>query len=289
MTTPPTVRAFFQPSTWTLTYVVYDASTGDALLVDPALDYEPRASVLSFEALDEVLDFVGEQKLNLHAVVDTHVHADHLTAMHEVKKRLQIPSLISERVIGVQEVFGDLFKFAPDRMARDGSQFDQLIRDKQPMQFGSLALTALPTPGHTPACQSLMIGDAVFTGDTLFMPDSGTGRCDFPKGSAADLYDGIQNELYTLDDATRVFVGHDYQPHGRELQYETTIGAQKQNNTMLPADISKDDFVQKREARDATLAAPNLLFQSVQYNVNAGVLPDPGGFLRIPLRIKDGE
>ncbi|MGF1469618.1 MAG: MBL fold metallo-hydrolase [Sandaracinaceae bacterium] len=283
----PTVEAFFDPRTFTLTYVAFDPETGDAVVVDPVLDYDPRASRTFTESVDRVTAFLREQKLTLRAVFETHAHADHLSASPILKRRFDAPVVIGEGITTVVETFRPLLDLGDD-VPKDGSQFDRLLADGETMTLGSLEVEAIATPGHTPACVTYRIGDAIFTGDALFMDDYGTGRCDFPKGSARDLYRSIQR-LYQLPDETRVFVGHDYQPGGRPVAYETTIGRSKANNPQLDGSTGEEQFVKMRTERDATLAAPNLLFPSVQVNVNAGRLPAARAnghrYLSIPLNL----
>ncbi len=281
------VEAIFDSATFTMTYVVFDAESRDAIIVDPVLDYDPVASQTSAVSAEKLIDFVTGRDLNVRWILETHAHADHLSSAQILKKRLEAPVAIGERITVVQQTFKHLFDL-PD-LAVDGSQFDKLIKHGEVLDAGSFEVEAIATPGHTPACMSFKVGNRVFVGDALFMPDFGTGRCDFPKGSAKDLYASVVNHLYTLPDDTRVFVGHDYQPNGRELQWETTIGACKQSNKQLRADTSEAKFVEFRKARDATLSAPKLLFQSVQVNVDAGIIPKPHGneirYLRLPLNL----
>ena len=283
------IQTFFDDATSTLTYVVYDETTRDALVIDPVLDYEPAASKTSTKSVKKVLAFLREQGLTLHYILETHAHADHLSGAQEIRKafpkaKVGIGVNITKVQAGFKHVFG-----LPENFATDGSQFDQLFADQEVFPAGSLTVEVINTPGHTPADVTYKIGDAIFTGDTIFMPDGGTGRCDFPAGSAEDLYHSITERLYTLPDETRVFVGHDYQPGGRELQWETTIAAQKANNIQLPANRSKAEFVKFRTERDASLNAPRLLFQSVQVNVAAGKLPDPEQnevrYLKVPVNL----
>lgn len=291
------IETFFDERTWTFTYVVWDAETRDAVVIDPVLDYEPKGSKIWTESVDEVIAFVKDKELNLHLVLETHAHADHLSGSQVIKDAFPDVTLaIGEKITVVQGVFKDVFDL-PDDFPTNGSQFDRLLSDGEVVKAGSLSFEVINTPGHTPACVSYHVGDAVFTGDALFMPDMGTGRCDFPAGSAEDLYESIQR-LYTLPDATRVFVGHDYQPGGRELAWQSTIGEEKAKNVQLTAETSKEEFVEFRTKRDATLDAPRLLFQSVQVNVDAGALPKPAAnerrYLRIPINVfrpsaDDGE
>jgi glyoxylase-like metal-dependent hydrolase (beta-lactamase superfamily II) len=280
------IQAFFDHRTYTVSYVVFDAATHDAVIIDPVLDYDPAASRTWTESLDELLAFVNAQGLTVHYVLETHAHADHLSGAQDVKKHHPAAKLaIGARITDVQKVFKSVFNL-PANFATDGRQFDILLDDGSILEAGSLRIETIYTPGHTPACASYLIEDALFTGDAIFMPDQGTGRCDFPGGSAEQLYDSIQR-LYQLPEATRVFVGHDYAPGGRAYAWETTIGAQKAHNIQLPASASREQFVKWRNDRDATLDAPKLLFQSVQINVDAGRLPDPAAneirYLRIPI------
>lgn len=284
------IQTFYDTNgTDTLTYVVFDAETRDAVVIDPVLDYNPIGSKIWTEAVDNVIAYVRGKELTLHAILETHAHADHLSGSQMLKKVFpEARVAIGARIVEVQQLFKGVFDL-PEHFKTDGSQFDLLLEDNEVLTAGALEVKTIYTPGHTPACATYQIEDALFTGDALFMPDQGTGRCDFPAGSSSDLYDAITARLYTLPDATRVFVGHDYQPGGREMRYETTIGASKAHNVQLPADRSKEEFVAFRDARDATLAAPRLLFQSVQVNVDAGHLPEerPNAkrYLKIPINI----
>ncbi|MCB9682327.1 MAG: MBL fold metallo-hydrolase [Alphaproteobacteria bacterium] len=279
------IQHFFDEATWTLTYVVWDEATGDAVLIDPVLDFDPLAVSVSTASNDAVVAFVNDKGLKVHWILETHAHADHLSGSQDLKKRLGAGVAIGEHIQTVQQTFKGVFGMAD--LATDGSQFDKLLVDGETLTAGSLAVEVLHTPGHTPACVSYHIGDAVFTGDALFMPDFGTGRCDFPAGSAEDLYTSITSKLYTLPDATRVFVGHDYLPGGRALAFETTIGASKEANIQLPGNRSRAEFVTFRTTRDATLRPPKLIFQSVQVNVDAGHLPAPEAngrsYLKLPI------
>lgn len=282
------VQPFFHEDTSTLTYVVFDPSTKDAVVIDPVLDYDPKASQTSTTAVDEVIAFVKEHQLRLHHVLETHAHADHLSGSQVLKREFDAGVAIGARITAVQETFQGIFDLG-DTLATDGSQFDRLLDNGEKLQAGSLVVEVIATPGHTPACVSYRIGDAVFTGDALFMPDYGVGRCDFPRGSAEDLYHSVHERLYALPDETRVFVGHDYLPGGREMQYQTTIGLSKRHNVQLAAGTEQSEFVERRTARDKTLDAPQLLLPSVQINVNAGCLPkrrDNGRrYLNIPVNL----
>ncbi len=280
------VHAQFDPRSSTLTYVVYDPATRDALVIDPVLDFDPQSVCTSRAPLASIAAFVQEHGLTVHCLLETHVHADHLSGAQPLKEAIGGQTGIGEHVVGVQATFGEIFGWDASFPA-DGRQWDLLARDGQTIEAGSLSVTPIHTPGHTPACVTYRIGDALFTGDTLFMPDFGTGRCDFPGGSAEALYDAVTSKLYTLPDSTRVFVGHDYQPGGRALVYETTIGASKAQNIQLTGDTSKEAFVQFRKERDGSLAAPRLLFQSVSLNVGAGHMPKPdaNGIRRLAMPI----
>ncbi|GMV44186.1 MAG: hypothetical protein AMXMBFR64_59210 [Myxococcales bacterium] len=279
------IKAFFDKSTWTLTYVAWDPATGDAVVIDPVLDFDPATWGLSTRSVDEVAALVAERSLTVRWVLDTHAHADHLTGMEVLRERYGAPTAIGARITEVQEFFKGVYDVPALRT--DGSQWTKLVSDHEVLDAGSLKVEVIATPGHTPACSSYKIGDAVFTGDALFMPDYGTGRCDFPKGSAEQLYDSITKRLYTLDPATRVLTGHDYLPGGRELRYETTIGESMERNVQLRAGTSRSDFVAFRKGRDATLAPPRLILESLQVNVDAGRLPAPEAngrrYLKMPL------
>ena len=282
------IKAFFDRRTSTLTYVVWDPATRDAVVIDPVLDYDAAASTTWTESVDEVIAFLNENKLKLHWVLETHAHADHLSGSQLFKQACpNVQVGIGRNITKVQRVFRDIFGL-PEDFPIDGSQFERLLDEGEVLEAGSLRIETRFTPGHTPACATYRIGDAIFTGDALFMPDQGTGRCDFPGGSARDLFRSVSEVIYSLPDETRVFVGHDYQPGGRELRYQSTVVEQKRTNVALRADSSESDFVSFREKRDAQLPAPKLLFQSVQINVDAGRLPAPAGgtrFLRIPLNV----
>jgi len=284
------LQSFYDPATFTLSYVVFDPNSRDAVVIDPVLDYDPLGSNTSTASIEKLEAFVLAQHLRVHYVLETHAHADHLSGSAWLKSRHPgLKVAIGARITEVQETFRGVFDL-PATFPVDGSQFDALLADGQTIEAGTLRIKAVATPGHTPACMSFEVEDAVFTGDALFVEDYGTGRCDFPKGSASDLYTSVHDKLYALPDATRVFVGHDYQPGGRELRCETTIGASKERNVQLRQGTSRDEFVQKRQSRDATLAAPRLLFPSVQVNIDAGRLPEASGngmrYLRVPLNMR---
>jgi glyoxylase-like metal-dependent hydrolase (beta-lactamase superfamily II) len=264
------IKPFFDARTFTLTYVVFDEATRDAVVIDPVLDYEPVGSYTYTESVDAVSAFLREQNLRARYVLETHAHADHLTGAQLLRRRFDARIVIGAAIREVQATFKDVFSLP--HLAVDGAQFDVLVEDGATLDAGSLRVEAIATPGHTPACVTYKIGDALFTGDLLFMDDYGTGRCDFPKGSASSMYDSVQ-KLYGLPDETRVYPGHDYPPPTRSWKFETTIGASKAHNPQLSAATSKAEFVAMREARDRELAAPRLLFPSVQVNIDAGRMP----------------
>jgi glyoxylase-like metal-dependent hydrolase (beta-lactamase superfamily II) len=280
------IKDFHDPATFTLTFVVYDTETRDAIVIDPVLDYSPFGSQTSTDSVEQVAAFIEQNRLRLHYVLETHAHADHLSGSQYLKRRFESQVAIGARITEVQKVFKDVFDL-PESFSTEGAQFDRLLRDHEVLSAGSLSIKVLPTPGHTPACVSYLIDDAVFTGDALFIEDYGTGRCDFPRGSADELYTSVHDVLYSLPDETRVFVGHDYQPNGRALRAETTIGASKRRNVQLKIETTREDFVKMRRERDAKLEAPRLLLPSVQVNVDAGRLPAPHAngkrYLNIPL------
>jgi glyoxylase-like metal-dependent hydrolase (beta-lactamase superfamily II) len=283
------VQSIYDEATATVTYVVYDSTTLDAIVIDSVLDYDPASSKVSTESLDKLETLIKKEKLNLLMTLETHAHADHLTGAQELKKRFpNIKIAIGERIKDVQDVFSKIYNL-PKKFIPNGSQFDQLLSDGEKLEVGSIAIEVIFTPGHTPACASYLIGDALFTGDALFMPDTGTGRCDFPAGSSEDLYNSVHERLYNLPDQTRVFVGHDYKNNGsREAKWESTIGEQKSNNIQIKANTIKDEYTTMRDKRDATLAAPRLLLPSIQVNIDAGKLPEPEdngtSYLKIPIR-----
>ena len=280
------IKPFYDPVTYTLTYVVWDPQTEDAIVIDPVLDYDALSSQTSTARADEVTAFVRAQGLRLRYILETHAHADHLSGSQLLKRRFEAPIAIGEKITEVQKVFKNVFDL-PESFATDGSQFDRLLRDGEVLEAGSLSIEVIATPGHTPACVTYRIDDVIFTGDALFTEDYGTGRCDFPAGSAEALYESVHEKLYHLPDETRVFVGHDYQPNGRELRWQTTIGESKRKNPQLRAETSREEFVAFRTARDETLAAPRLLYPSVQVNIDAGRLPAAHAngkrYLAIPL------
>ncbi len=283
------IEPFYDPATFTLTYVAYDSTSRDAVVLDPVLDYDPLASATATASIAAVASFLEKERLKVHYIFETHAHADHLSGSQYLKRRFHARVAIGARIADVQRIFRDVFDLGAS-FAVDGSQFDALIQDNEKLRAGKLEIGAIATPGHTPACMTYMIDDAIFTGDALFIEDYGTGRCDFPGGSADALYSSVHDRLYALPEATRVFVGHDYQPGGRSLRYETTIGKSKEANIQLRASTSRKDFIRMRSERDAKLPAPRLLYPSIQVNVEAGRLPRPRAngrrYLTLPLDLK---
>ena len=279
------IKAFFDPVTGTVSYLVWDSETRAAAIIDPVLDYEPHAASLSTGSADTILSAARELDLDISWVLETHAHADHLTAAHHIQNETGARIGIGRHITDVQKIFSPMFG-ATD-VTPDGHVFDHLFADGDTFQIGNQEVRVLHTPGHTPACVSYLIGDAVFVGDTLFMPDYGTARADFPGGDAATLYRSIQ-KLLALPPQTRVFVGHDYLPEGRDTPaWETTIEQQRAQNRHVHTGISEEEFVKMRSARDATLAAPRLILPSLQVNIRAGAMPPPEEdghtYLKIPV------
>lgn len=284
--TQPRVHAQFDEATHTVSYVVWDPATRRAAIIDPVLDYDHRTGRVSHRSADDLLGFVADQGLSVDWVLETHAHADHLSAAPYLKEKTGAPIGIGARITEVQRTFAPVFGL--DDVSGDGREFDRLFRDGETIALGGLQVEVMHTPGHTPACVSYRIGEAVFVGDTLFMPDYGTARADFPGGDARTLYRSI-HRLLALPDATRLYLCHDYKAPGRDhFAWETTVGEEKTRNIHVGGGVDEASFVAMREARDATLAAPVLLLPSLQVNIRAGRLPDPDRdgrrFLRIPLK-----
>jgi glyoxylase-like metal-dependent hydrolase (beta-lactamase superfamily II) len=283
------VEGHFDPATWTISYIVMDRSTRDCALIDSVLDYDPKSGRTSTDSADRLIKRVHELEGRLQWILETHVHADHLSAAPYLQQHLGGKLGIGWHITTVQNVFGKLFNAGPE-FARDGSQFDHLFHDEEAFRIGTLEARALYTPGHTPACMTYVVSDgdehAAFVGDTLFMPDYGTARCDFPGGDAHTLYRSIRKVL-SLPPQTRLYMCHDYQPGGRELRYVSTVAEQRAHNIHVHDGIGEDEFVAMRTARDATLAMPVLILPSVQVNMRAGHLPEPEDngtrYLKIPL------
>lgn len=281
----PDVRAFFDAATWTLTYVVKDPDSAHCAIIDSVLDYDAASGRTRTESADRVIAMIQADDLIVDWILETHVHADHLSAAPYLHHALGGQIGIGNHIVDVQTIFAALFNVEPE-FKRDGSQFDALFDDNETFQIGGMTATAIHTPGHTPACMSYLIGDALFVGDTLFMPDYGTARCDFPGGDARTLYQSIQR-LLALPPETRMFLCHDYLPNGRELTYQTTVEAQRRSNIHVHSGISEEEFVTMRTAKDQTLSMPTLILPSVQINMRAGQLPpaEANGtrYLKIPL------
>jgi glyoxylase-like metal-dependent hydrolase (beta-lactamase superfamily II) len=283
----PDVHTFFDNATSTATHLVSDPATGAAAVIDPVLDFEPRAARLSTGSADAVLTFVREHGLKLVHVLETHAHADHLSAADHIRRATQAGVVIGARITEVQKVFIPMFE--ADDVRPDGGDFDRLVEDGDELPLGSLSIRVLHTPGHTPACVTYRIGDAAFVGDTLFMPDYGTARADFPGGDAAALYRSIRRIL-DLPPQTRIFVGHDYLPPGRsDFRWQTTVAEERARNVHIHDGISEADFVRMRRARDAGLAPPALILPSLQVNIRAGALPPASlsgkVFLKLPVTV----
>lgn len=282
----PAVHSFFDEATNTLTYVVRDPEGSACAVIDSVLDFDYASGRTDTRSADAVIDFIKTEGLDLQWILETHVHADHLSAAPYIQERIGGKIGIGDRITVVQDTFGKVFNEGT-RFQRDGSQFDQLFREGDSLMIGQLRADVLHTPGHTPACLTYVIGDAAFVGDTLFMPDFGTARCDFPGGSAEIMWDSIQ-KILALPDETRIFVGHDYKAEGRDTYaWETTVGDQKRLNKHVGEGHSKEDFIRMRTERDAQLAMPRLIIPSLQVNMRAGQMPEPEengvSYLKVPL------
>ncbi|WCL49999.1 MBL fold metallo-hydrolase [Leptospira sp. GIMC2001] len=284
------IHHFFDKITSTLTYILWDEESKEGIVIDPVLDYIQVGSIVHTSSLEVLTDFIRDNSIELKFILETHAHADHISAAPFLKKihskaRIGIGSNITQ----VQEVFRNIFQ-VPELVC-DGSQFDFLLRDGDEIQIGKSKLRAIHTPGHTPACMSYYIDDKIFVGDAIFLHDYGTGRCDFPLGSASTLYRSIQEKIYTLPDSTEIYVGHDYQPNGREMKFKTTVGESKKLNIQLSSNRSEIDFVEFRKTRDSGLAAPKLLYESVYCNINGGGLPhydkNSKPYFKIPVNLRD--
>ena len=284
----PVVRTFFDEATFTATHVVHDPATLRAAIIDSVLDFDQPSGRTSHASADAIIDHVRTQGLTVEWQIETHAHADHLSAAPYLQEKLGGRIVIGRHIKTVQTVFGDIFN-EDDRFARDGSQFDRLMDDGETFRLGAIEGVVLHTPGHTPACMVWIIGDALFTGDTLFMPDYGTARADFPGGDARTLYRSI-HRLLALPGETRAFLCHDYKAPGRDAYaWETTIASERTSNVHVHQGVSEDEFVAMREARDRTLSMPKLILPSIQINMRAGHLPEPESngtrYLKLPLDI----
>ncbi len=281
----PIVKHFFDKATWTLTYVVYDAPGGGAAIIDSVLDYDPKSGRTKTTSADQVIAFVKAEGLTVAWILETHAHADHLSAARYLREHLGGKIGIGNRITAVQGVFKGVFNLEP-AFETDGHQFDHLFADSERFQIGKLTGEVLFVPGHTPACAAYAIGDALFVGDTMFMPDVGTARCDFPGGDARTLYKSMR-KLLDYPASTRIFVCHDYPPAGRDVQWETSVAAQREANIHMHDGVSEEAFVAMRSARDATLEMPMLILPAIQINIRAGELPPAENngvrYLKIPL------
>lgn len=283
------VEGVFDPATWTVTYIVMDRQSRQCALIDSVLDYDPKSGRTSHASADALIARVRELGATVQWILETHVHADHLTAAPYLKESLGGQVAIGQHITTVQKVFGGLFN-AGDDFARDGRQFDRLLSDGEAFSIGGLQARAMHTPGHTPACMTYVVSDGAetvaFVGDTLFMPDYGTARCDFPGGDARTLFRSI-NKVLSLPPQTRLYMCHDYQPGGRDVQFVSTVADERQQNIHVRNGVSEEEFVAMRHARDATLAMPTLILPSVQVNMRAGHLPEPESngtrYIKIPL------
>ena len=282
----PDITAFFDEATNTISYIVCDPNGSACAVIDSVLDFDFASGRTDTRSADKLINFIKENKLDVQWLLESHVHADHLSAAPYIQKEVGGKIGIGSHITDVQETFGKIFNEGTE-FQRDGSQFDKLFVEGDTFHIGQLRGDVLHTPGHTPACMTYLIGDAAFVGDTLFMPDFGTARCDFPGGSSENLFSSIQ-KILSLPDATRIFVGHDYKAPGREhYAWETTVGEQKKKNIHIKSGKSKEDFVKLRDERDAKLAMPKLIVPSLQINMRAGNMPEPDEqgdvFLKVPI------
>jgi len=284
MAVHPEVQSFFDPATNTISHVVKDPVSTACAVIDSVMDIDYAAGRITYDHADEIIAYIRAQGLTLEWIIETHVHADHLSAAPYIQQKLGGRIGIGDKIMVVQDTFGKIFNEGTE-FQRDGSQFDALFKDGDTYAIGGMTAVALHTPGHTPACMTHVIGDAAFVGDTLFMPDGGSARADFPGGDAGVLYDSIQQVL-ALPDAMRLFMCHDYGPNGRDIRWETTVGDEKAHNIHVGGGTSRASFVAMREARDATLSMPKLIIPSLQVNMRAGEIPtDRSGrpMLKVPV------
>mgnify|MGYP000735861541 FL=1 len=281
----PQVQGFFDPATWTVTYVVYEKEGSACAIIDSVLDYDPKSGRTRTTSADKVVEFVKQKQLKVDWILETHAHADHITAAPYLKQKLGGRTAIGDHITTVQKVFKGIFNLEPS-FKPDGSQFDYLFKAEEEIKVGNLIGKTLFVPGHTPACVAYQFGDAVFVGDTLFMPDVGTARCDFPGGDAKALYQSIQ-QILSLPSDTRLFMCHDYPPNDRPIAFETTVAEQRAKNIHIHDGVTEADFVSMRSKRDATLEMPVLILPAVQINIRAGEFPpkeDNGvSYVKIPL------
>ncbi len=282
----PKVTAFFDKDTNTISYVVQDPGSNACAVIDSVMDFDFSAGRISYTSADALIAFVRDNGLKLEWLIETHAHADHLSGAPYIQQHLGGRLGIGEHIVTVQDVFGKVFNEGTE-FRRDGSQFDRLFKDGDTYSIGGLPVRVMHTPGHTPACTTHVMGDAAFVGDTLFMPDGGSARADFPGGDARTLYRSMRRILETLPPETRLFMCHDYGPNGREIRWETTVADERANNIHVRDGISEEEFVAMREARDKTLAVPRLILPSLQVNIRAGHLPEPDAsgkrFFKLPV------
>jgi glyoxylase-like metal-dependent hydrolase (beta-lactamase superfamily II) len=281
----PFVHGIFDPATWTVTYVVHGGPGTACAIIDSVLDYDPKSGRTRTASADKVIDYVQQHHLQVAWILETHAHADHITAAPYLKQKLGGRVAVGAQITQVQKVFKSVFNLEPG-FRQDGSQFDALLQDEETFAIGDLRAKVLAVPGHTPACVAYQVGDAVFVGDTLFMPDVGTARCDFPGGDAKTLYASVR-KLLALPPQTRLFMCHDYPPNGRPVAFETTVAEQRARNIHVHDGISEAQFVEMRTKRDATLEMPVLILPAVQINIRAGAMPpkeDNGtAYVKIPI------
>ena len=281
------IESFFDPETWTFTYVVSAGKGSSCVVIDSVLNYDSKSGRTTTRSADQVIEFIKSKQLKLEWILETHAHADHLTAAPYLQEKLGGKLVIGDHIVNVQSVFKGILNL-DSSFATDGSQFDRLLKEDESLAFGDLSLKALFVPGHTPACMAYEIGDALFVGDTLFMPDVGTARCDFPGGDARTLYQSIQ-KLLAYPKETKLYMCHDYPPNGRSPEYCTTVAAEKASNIHVHDGITEEQFVQMRTKRDGTLDMPNLILPSIQVNIRAGHFPEPESngksYLKIPLNV----
>jgi len=279
------VEGFFDEHTSTISYVVHDNVEKKCAVIDSVLDFDYSSGEIDYINADKIISYIDRNKLNLEWIIETHVHADHLSASPYIQKKLGGKIGISEKISYIQNIFGKTFN-AGTEFQRDGSQFDKLFKDNDVYKIGNINCKVINTPGHTPACTAHVIGNSIFVGDTLFMPDLGSARADFPGGDARQLYRSIQ-KILSYPDHTRIFVCHDYPPSSRKVEWSTTVGEQKKNNVHVKTSILEDEFVKIREARDKTLNMPKLIIPSIQVNMRAGNLPPPEDngsvYIKVPI------
>ena len=281
------IKSFFDKATWTFTYVVSDPETRVCVVIDPVLDYDPKSGRTRTQSAQQIIDYITNNQLRLDWILETHAHADHLTAAKYLQNELGGKIAIGEKVQKVQDVFKGIFNLG-EEFKPNGSQFDYLLKDGETISFGNLGIESIAVPGHTPACLAYKVGDAIFVGDTLFPPDVGTARCDFPGGDASTLYKSIK-KILSYPDSTNLYMCHDYPPTDRQVIDKTTVREQRENNIHIHDGVTEDQFVQMRKARDATLEVPVLLLPSIQVNIRAGTMPpkeDNGtSYMKIPINL----